>query len=86
MLLGHIALALVAYDTFSYTGASDFHSNLAAFGTLFFIELGQSKYHIPGSVKTLSKKLAMVKYLFTAEIIVQWVAPAAIVGLVLAIL
>lgn len=42
-------------------------------------ELGEAKYKIPGSIKTLEKNIAMLKSVFVPEIVIQWALPGLVV-------
>ena len=49
-------------------------------------EVGEAKYQIPGSIKTLEKNLKMLAYPFKPKELPQWIAPGVGAALILWIL
>ncbi len=69
IIIGTIVHALIG------AGLSFLFSPIAIALMFWFKEVGEAKYQIKGSIKSLDKNLKMLAYPFKPKILPQWIAP-----------
>jgi hypothetical protein len=76
-IIGHLVIALIV-AVLPMVWGGDYNAFAGLFA-LLFMEIGQAKDDVPGSVHSPAKWLKMIKHVFKPVIIVQWLLQGLII-------